>query len=106
VVEKETFPLFVNVGRGQFDDRTSSSRIAMDTYEMSGWSNAIVDLDNDGWKELMVARGNVQNNAAMFSPRHSEEPASVFRNLANGRFQNVSGTAGPDFQIPSIHRGL
>jgi hypothetical protein len=55
---------------------------------------------------LIVARGNVQNNATMFSPRHSEEPVAVFRNLGNGQFQNVSGTAGPDFQLPAIHRGL
>jgi len=105
-VEKETFPLFVNVGRGQFDDRTAYSKLAMDTYEMSGWSNAIADLDNDGWKDLMVARGNVQNDMALYSPRHSEEPPAVFRNLATGKFQNVSGSAGPDFQVPSIHRGL
>jgi hypothetical protein len=105
-VEKETFPLFVNLGHGQFDDRTATSKIAMDSYEMSGWSNAIVDLDNDGWKDLIVARGNVQNDMALYSPRHSEEPPAVFRNLANGRFQNVSSTAGADFQIPSIHRGL
>ena len=105
-VEKETFPLFVNQGRGQFDDRTASSRLSMDTYEMSGWSNAIVDLDNDGWKDLMVARGNVQNDIDLYSPRHSAEPPAVFRNLSNGRFQNVSATAGPDFQMPAIHRGL
>ena len=105
-VEKETFPLFVNLGRGQFDDRTAPSKIAMDTFEMSGWSNAIVDLDNDGWKDLMVARGNVQNNITLYSPRHAEEPPSVFRNLTNGRFQNVSATAGPDFQKASMHRGL
>jgi len=30
----------------------------------------------------------------------------VFRNLANGKFQNVSDTAGPDFQMAAIHRGL
>jgi enediyne biosynthesis protein E4 len=105
-VEKETFPLFVNLGKGQFDDRTASSRLSMDTYEMSGWSNAIVDLDNDGWKDLIVARGNVQNDIGLYSPRQSEEPPAVFRNLSNGRFQNVSSTAGPDFQKPAIHRGL
>ncbi|HEY1221711.1 MAG: CRTAC1 family protein [Bryobacteraceae bacterium] len=105
-IEKETFPLFVNLGHGQFDDRTASSRIAMDSYEMSGWSNAIVDLDNDGWKDLLVARGNVQNDMSLYSPRHSEEPVAVFRNLANGKFENVSGGAGADFQIPAIHRGM
>jgi len=105
-LEKETFPLFVNVGHGQFDDRTAVSRVAMDSFEMSGWSNAIVDLDNDGWKDLIVARGSVQDNIERYSARHSEEPAAVFRNLANGRFENVSAGAGPDFQIASMHRGL
>ena len=105
-VEKETFPLFANIGRGQFADKTAASGLSMDTYEMSGWSNAIVDLDNDGWKDLLVARSNVQNNVEKYTPRRSVEPMSVFRNLGNGRFDNVTGTAGPDFRNPSAHRGL
>ncbi len=105
-IEKETFPLFVNVGRGQFADKTAASGLSMETFEMSGWSNAIVDLDNDGWKDLMVARSNVQDTIAKYSPRKYEEPATIFRNLGNGRFQNVSGTAGPAFANASVHRGL
>ena len=31
---------------------------------MSGWSNGIVDLDNDGWNDLVVARSNVLDNIA------------------------------------------
>ena len=73
---------------------------------MAGWSNAIVDLDNDGWKDLIVARSNVTDNIALFSQRAFEEPNAVFRNLGNGRFQDVSATAGPEFQIPGAHRGL
>ena len=72
---------------------------------MSGWSNGIFDFDNDGWKDLFVARGNVLDNVELFSARHKEEPNSVFRNLGNGKFRNVSATAGPDFQIPAVHRG-
>lgn len=105
-VEKETFPLFVNMGQGQFADKTASAGLAMDTFEMSGWSNAIVDLDNDGWKDMIVARSNVQDNIAKFAPRQYEEPTSVFRNLGTGRFQNVTAEAGPDLQKPSAHRGL
>lgn len=105
-IEKETFPLFVNIGKGQFEDRTAAAGIAMDTYEMSGWSNAIVDLDNDGWKDLLVVRSNVQDNIATYSPRKYEEPGSVFRNLGNGKFQNVTSGAGPDLQKPAAHRGM
>ena len=105
-IEKESFPLFLNSGKGDFIDKTSASGLAMQTYEMSGWSNAIVDLDNDGWKDLAVARSNVQENIGMLSPRQYEEPNAIFRNLGNGKFQNAGATAGPDFQKPAGHRGM
>jgi hypothetical protein len=72
---------------------------------MSGWANGIFDFDNDGWKDLFVARGNVLDNIAMFSNRRAEEPNAVFRNLGNGRFQDVSAEAGPGFQEAALHRG-
>jgi hypothetical protein len=105
-IEKETFPLFVNLGQGEFADKTTTAGLAAETYQMSGWSNAIVDLDNDGWKDLAVARSNVQDNIAKLAPRAYEEPLAVFRNLGTGRFQNVSSTAGPDLQKPAANRGL
>jgi hypothetical protein len=79
--------------------------LGLSTAEMSGWSNAIADIDNDGWKDLFVARSNVIDNVALFSPRSYEEPNAVFRNLRNGRFENVSASAGESFQIPAANRG-
>ena len=104
-LERQTFPLFVNSGRGFFEDGTAKAGLGA-TSEMAGWSNAIVDLDNDGWKDLIVARSNVTDNIALFSHRTYAEPNAVFRNLGNGRFQNVSESAGADFQVPAVHRGL
>jgi hypothetical protein len=105
-LERQTFPLFVNGGRGYFIDGTANAGLAADTAGMAGWSNAIADLDNDGWKDLIVARSNATDNIALFTQRTYEEPNAVFRNLGNGRFQNVSATAGPGFQVPAAHRGL
>jgi hypothetical protein len=105
-MEKETFPLFLNAGHGQFIDTTANAGLALETAKMSGWSNAILDLDNDGWKDLFVARSNVLDNVALFAPRSYEEPNAVFRNLGNGKFQNVSATAGTGFQDAAAHRGL
>ncbi|HUE20573.1 MAG TPA: CRTAC1 family protein [Bryobacteraceae bacterium] len=111
-IEKQTFPLFLNLGHGQFEEKTTVAGLAMDTFEMSGWGNGIADLDNDGWKDLFVARSNVDDNVHEFSPRMYEEPNAVFRNVGqvgntgNGKFKNVSATAGTDFQIPGAHRGV
>ena len=103
-IENESFPLFMNRG-DQFWEMTYKAKLTP-TRNMSGWSNGIFDFDNDGWKDLFVARGNVLDNVALFSARKYEEPNSVFRNLGNGAFQDVSATAGPDFQIPAAHRGV
>jgi len=104
-VENESFPLFQNMGDGQFVERTSQAHLA-GTRGMSGWGNGIFDFDNDGWKDLFVARSNVLDNIGQFSNRKYEEPNSVFRNLGNGKFQDVSAEAGPDFQMAAAHRGV
>jgi enediyne biosynthesis protein E4 len=106
-VEHETFPLYVNGGGGNFLDNTASSGLAQRTGTMSGWGNGMVDYDNDGWKDLFVARSNVVDNINLLLPnRRYPEPNSIFRNLRNGRFEEVSGAAGPDFQLEAAHRGV
>jgi len=89
-----------------FEDRTAASGLALETLEMSGWSNAIYDLDNDGWKDLIVCRSNVQDMIHTYAPRRPEEPVTVLRNLANGRFQNLTRLAGSDTQIAANYKGM
>jgi enediyne biosynthesis protein E4 len=104
-VEHQSFPLLINDGKGDFDDMTLANGLEA-TKEMSGWSNGIFDFDNDGWKDLFVARANVLDNITELTPnRRYPEPNSVFRNLGNGKFADVSKTAGPDFQLEGAHRG-
>ena len=104
-MEKQTFPLYKNLGHGQFAEATAMAGLGLTTAEMSGWSNAIVDLDNDGWKDLYVARSNVIDNVALFAQRQYGESNTVFRNLGTGRFQDVTTTTGPSFQTPAVNRG-
>ena len=105
-VEHEQFPLWINQGKGEFQDMTVASGLAK-TSDMSGWGNGIADFDNDGWKDLFVARANVMDNISIQTPaRKYPEPNTIFRNLGNGKFADVSATAGPDFQIEAAHRGV
>ncbi|HKV77616.1 MAG TPA: CRTAC1 family protein [Candidatus Sulfotelmatobacter sp.] len=106
-IENETFPLFLNRGGGRFSNATQSSGLTRITRMMSGWSNGVADLDNDGWKDLVVARGNVMDNIEEISRHfHYAEPNSVFRNLGDGQFTDVSATAGADFLRAAPYRGL
>lgn len=105
-VEREEFPLFVNRGKSEFVDLTVANGLGK-TAEMSGWGNGMADFDNDGWKDLFVARSNVMDNIELLNPaRHYAEPNTVFRNLGNGKFQDVSAGAGADFQKEAAHRGV
>ena len=56
---------------------------------MSGWGNGIFDFDNDGWKDLFVARANVLDNISELGNRKYPEPNSLFRNLGNGKFVEI-----------------
>jgi len=102
--EGDTFPLFRHRG-ADFAETTAAAGLAGATRAMSGWSNGIFDLDNDGWKDLLVARGHVLDNIALMSMRKPEEPNSVLRNLGNGKFADVSAGAGAEFMIALPHRG-
>jgi hypothetical protein len=106
-VEYETFPLYLNQGKGQFLDAGSTSDLGRLTSHMTGWSNGIYDFDNDGLKDLFVARSNVLDNIHELLPSEEyPERNSLFRNLGNGRFEEVGDQAGADFLIASPHRGV
>ena len=105
-VERETFPMLINQGGGSFVDQSALNGLRS-TADMSGWGMGMFDFDNDGWKDLFAARSNVMDNISLLSPsRTYEEPNTVFRNLGNGKFEDVSTSAGPDFQLKAAHRGV
>ncbi len=100
----ETMPFYRNMGNMIFEERTFTSGLAGISTPKSGWSTAICDLNNDGWKDLFVACGDVMDTDGFFSARVPQSNA-VFVNLKNGRFADASASAGADFQRKAIHRG-
>jgi len=101
----ETFPLFHNLGKGQFEDATYPTRLSVQSASHSGWSTGLVDLNNDGWKDLFTTCSHVDDNVQMFEATHYKQPNGIFANLGDGTFWDVSAQAGEDFQVPRAHRG-
>jgi hypothetical protein len=87
--------LYHNDGKGNFDDVTRSSRLAVETRYIC-WGAGIVDLDNDGYPDLFLVSGNVYPEVGRkLSQYPNKTPRAVFRNLGNGTFEELSDQAGP-----------
>ncbi len=65
-----------------------------------GWGVAFVDVDDDGWRDLVVANGHVypEVEGKQLGDTYLQ-PTVLYRNLGNGKFQDITNEAGPGFQI-------
>jgi hypothetical protein len=104
-IANETFPLFRNLGKGLFADITYPSAVGRQTLPFTGWSNGIYDLNNDGYKDLLAACGSIDDNVHEFSNRTYKQANLLLANQQNGRFLDVSSSAGRDFQRIAANRG-
>jgi hypothetical protein len=97
--------LYHNDGKGNFDDMTRSSRVAVDTRYIC-WGAGIVDLDNDGYPDLFMVSGNVYPEVERKLPQYpNKSPRAVFRNLGNGTFEELVQEAGPGVSEAHCSRG-
>ena len=102
----DTNVLYRNLGKGNFDDATSSSGIAVET-RFIGWGAAIADLTNNGLPDICFVTGNVYPEiAAKLSAYPLKTPRVIFRNLGGGKFEELIDEAGPGISTPHCSRGL
>ena len=101
----DTFPLFRNLGKGQFEDVTTRSRVGTATHRLTAWGNGIFDFDNDGWKDLFSANGAILDNSEIVDASPYKLANSLLRNNRDGTFVDVGPLAGKSFNLPDAHRG-
>lgn len=101
----DTFQLFRNRGGGDFENYGLRTGLSMATRQMTGWGLGMYDFDNDGWKDLFFSLAHF-TELGHFLGRDSTLPNRVLRNAGGSRFEDVSASAGPDFQLPAQHRGV
>ena len=101
----EGFPLYQNLGNGQFQDVTASSGLAAATSRTTAWGVGVFDFDNDGLKDLFTTNSDILDNSMQLAHRPYPLPNRVFRNLGALKFEDLSTKAGSSFQVPAAHRG-
>jgi hypothetical protein len=98
-LQNQIWGLFRNEG-GRFAYASPSTGLLSLSRRFSGWSNGFVDYDNDGWKDIYSANGDVD-----YLPENGEQRDTMLRNLDGRRFEDVSGQLGPDFTPKGYQRG-
>jgi len=103
-LDRETFPIYRNTGKGAFEEVTAASGMTELSMGMAGYSPTIADFDNDGWKDIFVSRGHVQSQLAA-NRFPIAQPNTVFRNLGGMKFSALTAEAGLTSQPAARHRG-
>ena len=105
--EKAT--LYVNVGKGYFEDRSAAAGLYLPTTPYTGFGTAFFDYDNDGWLDLVIANGAVhviEKLVRAGDPLPLHQTKQLFRNRGNGRYEETTAAAGRAFALSEVGRGL
>ena len=84
-----------------------SQRSGLGANQLLGWGVAFIDVDEDGWKDIIMTNGHVypEVDAANVGERYRQKTL-LYRNLGNGRFADITAQAGPALRDLRAGRGL
>ncbi|HVW84490.1 MAG TPA: CRTAC1 family protein, partial [Bryobacteraceae bacterium] len=100
----DTPAVYVNNGKGSFRDETLRSGLAVETRFVS-WGIGITDLDNDGNPDIFWVNGGIYPELRSHPDQPDAAPRVVFRNLGQGKFEELIDQAGPGVKAPHSSRG-
>jgi hypothetical protein len=104
--ESEYNAFYENVGRGSFMDVAVPRGLAAGSLPWVGWGTAFVDLDLDGWLDVIVTNGHTDENLhEMGRDAPYAQPPLVWRN-DHGRFELVQCQPGEYFNGRHVGRAL
>jgi enediyne biosynthesis protein E4 len=97
--------LYRNQDGSFFED--VSEMAGLGRHELLGWGVAFLDVDEDGWPDLVMANGHVYPEIDRSPVGETyRQKTLLYRNLGNGRFADVTDSAGPGFAPLRPARGL
>jgi enediyne biosynthesis protein E4 len=105
----EANTLFINDGSGVFEDRTLRSGAAYPSVPYTGFGVGLLDYDNDGWLDVLVANGDVKEIEEQIrakDPFPLKQSKLLLRNLGGGQFATATREGGPALEAAEVSRGL
>ena len=101
----DTPSLYRNRGNWNFEDATFTAGLGSHTQYL-GWGCGFFDFDNDGWPDILLCNGHVYPEVEQLKTEAGYgQRKLLYRNLRNGRFEDISTQVGPGISDPVAARG-
>jgi len=101
----DTPSLYHSVGGANFEDTTFTAGLGAHTQYL-GWGVGFIDFDNDGWADILICNGHVYPEVEQLKTEAGyKQHKLLYRNLRNGRFEEVTELAGPGINAAVAARG-
>ncbi|MGB8522052.1 MAG: VCBS repeat-containing protein, partial [Candidatus Acidiferrales bacterium] len=98
--------LYHNERNGLFVDEAPRSDVGHASLLTLGFGCFFFDYDLDGWLDIYIANGHIEDAIERVQPRvRYAEPPHLFHNLGDGKFKEVTTSAGASFATPRVARG-
>jgi hypothetical protein len=102
----ESMSLYRNDGSGLFVDEEISSGIRQMSLQALTFGCFFFDYDLDGRLDIFAANGHVSDDISVVQPTLKyAQPAILFHNSGNRKFEDASAKVGPALQQPVVARG-
>lgn len=98
--------IYKNSGGLKFSDVTRSTGITSPSKAVLGWGTVFADFDQDGWLDLFVTNGHVEDRTWNGRGEPFQMPPLLLRNTGNGSFVDVSQDSGEYFKKNWLGRGV
>ena len=98
--------LYHNEGKGLFVDEAPRSEIGRASLLTLGFGCFFFDYDLDGWQDVLIANGHVDDDIQKVQANVSyAERVHLFRNVGEGKFEEVTKSMDAAFAAPRVGRG-
>ena len=107
--QQESKSLYHNDGSDFFSDQAYGTGIAAATTPYVAFGCKFVDVNNDGWMDIAIANGHVQDNIKKIDPTTTYHQTPQLLMNSGGKvitFSDISSGVGPDFARRIVGRGL
>jgi len=108
----EAFALFHNTGNATFEEVNDGVGLTMPTFKPLGFGTKWLDIDNDGWLDVVFTAGHVYDTVHLTDPQSTfRQPLMLFHNESGSgqtgrRFRDLAPELGGDMNRPLLGRGL